>query len=117
MFRHMIRRPILVTILCALTVALQFGWAQTQSINGSVRGHVTDPAGTAVPNAQVAVKNDSTGFERTQSTDDAGFYLLPNLPLGTYTLTVQKEGFAAQRRPDVVLNAGSDITIDTQLTV
>jgi len=117
MLRHVVGRPIVLTILCAFSAALQFGWAQTQSINGSLRGHVTDPAGTAVPNAQVSVKNDSTGFERSQSTDDAGFYLLPNLPLGTYTLTVQKDGFAAQRRPGVVLNAGSDITIDAQLTV
>ena len=32
-----------------LTLALGLSFAQTQAINGSIRGRVTDPAGAAVP--------------------------------------------------------------------
>src|SRR5579871_2249064 len=117
MFRHAFRRLIFLVIFCALSVILHLGWGQTQSINGNVRGRVADAAGAAVPNAQVSVKNDSTGFERMGSTDGEGYYVLPNLPLGTYTLTIQKEGFAAQRRPGIVLNAGAEVMIDAQLAV
>ena len=110
-------RRLLVAGWCVITVASHLAWAQTQSINGTVRGRVTDPAGAAIPGAQVTVKNAATGFERSQSTGEDGFYVLPNLPLGTYTVTVQKQGFEAQRRPGVILNAGAEVTLDGQLAV
>src|SRR5581483_8707290 len=108
---------VLFAAWCVLNLAVPAGLAQSQSINGSVRGRVTDPANAAVPDAQVTGKNDDTGFERSQSTNEDGYYMLPNLPLGTYTVTVQKQGFEAQRRPGVLLNAGSDVTIDANLVV
>jgi hypothetical protein len=102
---------------CVIGLPVPAGLAQTQSINGSVRGRVTDPANASVVDAQVTVRNDDTGFERSQSTNEDGYYMIPNLPLGTYTVTVQKQGFEAQRRPGVLLNAGSDVTIDAHLVV
>src|SRR6516164_2346916 len=110
-------RRLLVAGWCVITVASHLAGGQTQSINGTVRGRVTDPAAAAIPGAQVTVKNAATGFERSQSTGEDGFYVLPNLPLGTYTVTVQKQGFEAQRRTGVILNAGAEVTLDGQLAV
>jgi hypothetical protein len=92
-------------------------WGQSQSINGSIQGRVTDPAAAPVPEAQVTVKNDSTGITRTQSTHMDGYYVIPNLPLGTYTVAIQKTGFQAERHTGVVLDAGVAATIDARLTV
>jgi len=96
---------------------IPLAWAQTQSINGSIQGRVTDPASAPVPDAQVTIKNEGTGFTRTLATDIDGFYAFPNLPLGTYTVTIQKMGFAAERHPGVVVDAGAQAVIDAHLTV
>jgi len=45
-------------------LSLQPAHAQTQAINGSIRGRVIDVAGASVPQARVAILNDDTGFTR-----------------------------------------------------
>ena len=108
---------IFVLFVLVLTLALGLSFAQTQAINGSVRGRVTDPAGAAVPGAGVNVTNIATGFTRdTQSTDE-GYFVIPNLPLGTYTVTIKKDGFETQRHTGVVLDAGTEGVIDVALKV
>jgi len=91
--------------------------AQTQAINGSIRGRVMDAAGAAVAGAKVTAANDATGYTRTLSSDDQGYFVFPNLPLGPYTVTVAKEGFATQKRPGVTLDAGTEAVVDTALSV
>jgi hypothetical protein len=92
-------------------------FAQTQAINGSIRGYVTDPTGTAVPAARVNILNEGTGYARAAESNDEGLYLFPNLPLGKYTVTIQKEGFSTERHAGVELNAGTEATIDALLKV
>lgn len=46
-----------------------------------------------------------------------GYYVFPNLPIGSYTVTIRKEGFETERHPGVVLDAGLEATIDSQLKV
>jgi hypothetical protein len=98
-----------------LTAHIAFG--QTQAINGGIRGRVTDPADAPVVQSGVTVENTQTGFKRTVESGDDGYYVVPNLPLGSYVVTVQKTGFETQRHPDVVIDAGADATIDAQLKV
>ena len=78
----MIRRS---SVLFFLLFACQLAFAQTQAINGSIRGRVIDAAGAVVPSANVTVTNSETGFSRSLDTDDNGLFVFPNLPLGTYT--------------------------------
>jgi hypothetical protein len=100
-----------------LLFAVVSAFAQSQAINGSIRGRVTDAGGAGVPGAKVTVLNDETGFTRALSTDDDGYYVVPNLPLGTYTVTIQKEGFTTERHSGVVLTAGVEAVIEGQLKV
>ena len=72
-----------ITSACAL-------FAQT---NTAVIGIVTDPAGASVPGAKAVVTNSETGVVNTATTNDAGAYLLPDIPPGSYTLTVERQGF------------------------
>jgi hypothetical protein len=92
-------------------------YGQSQAINGSIRGRITDQANTPVAQASVKVENTQTGFSRSAETAEDGYYVFSNLPLGAYTVTVQKAGFDTQRHPDVVLDAGITATIDGQLQV
>jgi hypothetical protein len=105
-----------VSVLAPVLLSLS-AFAQTQAINGSIRGRVTDPAGAAVPAAKVTVLNGDTGFTRSLVTDGDGYYVAPNLPLGTYTVTVQKDGFRTERHPGVALAAGTEAVVAAQLSL
>src|SRR5580704_4561550 len=108
---------IFVLFVIVLTLGFSLSFAQTQAINGSIRGRVTDPAGAAVPAATVSVNNIATGFTRGTESDDDGYFVIPNLPIGTYTVTIKKDGFETQRHTGVVLDAGTEGVIDSELKV
>ena len=97
--------------------SVQLSYGQAQAINGSIRGRVIDPANAPIGQANVKIENTQTGLTKSETTAEDGYYVFPNLPLGSYTVTFQKEGFETQRHPDVVLDAGSEATIDAQMHV
>src|ERR1039457_5623745 len=99
------------------TLSLRPALAQTQAINGSIRGRVTDVGAASVPQAKVTILNDDTGFTRPLDTDETGYHVVPNLPLGTYTVTIEKEGFQKERHPGVALTAGAEAVVEVQLSV
>lgn len=106
-----------IPLLIFMTVAFQVASAQTQAINGSMRGRITDQAGAAIPQATVSVVNDATQYTRAVESNEDGYFVIPNLPIGTYTMTIKKDGFSTQRRPGIVLDAGTEAVIDTPLNV
>src|SRR3989337_1307876 len=89
-----------------------------QTFRGTILGTVTDPTGALVPEARVTVKNLNTGLARETQTTNDGSYSVPELSIGPYSVTVEKEGFqtsvvdrvtvegAAERRVDVSLQVG-----------
>lgn len=82
-----------------------------------MNGTVTDATGASVPNATVTVVNADTALTRTTLTSDAGLYTFPNLPVGTYTLTVESPGFKTAKKAGVVLAVGAVATLDVALEV
>ncbi len=92
-------------------------FAQSEAINGSIRGRVVDQASSPIAQASVKIDNTQTGLTRSLQTEDDGYYVFLNLPLGSYTVTVQKEGFDTQRYTGVVLDAGTEAAINAQLHV
>src|SRR5258706_1690013 len=92
-------------------------FAQTQAINGSIRGRVTDPTGAAVPQAKLTAANSDTGFTRAADSSEDGYFVLPNLPLGNYSVTVQKTGFDTQKYTGISLAAGVEAVLESQLKV
>ena len=82
-------------VVCAFFVALlvMLAWsvpAHAQTFRGTILGTVTDSAGLSVAGATVTVKNTGTGLTRTVSTSDDGTYSVPELPIGVYTVNVEK---------------------------
>src|SRR5271165_1999576 len=89
-----------------------------QTFRGTILGTVTDPSGAVVSGAKVVVKNTGTGLQRETETSADGSYSLPELPIGTYSVTVTQTGFqtfvatgitvdvAAQRRVDAAMKTG-----------
>ena len=107
----------LVFLVFALLL-LHPAFSHAQTFRGTILGTVTDSSGAAVPGATVVIKNVDTGLTRTVITSDDGSYSAPELPIGNYTVTVQKEGFkegvvagikvdvSSERRADVALQPG-----------
>ncbi|HMF53124.1 MAG TPA: carboxypeptidase-like regulatory domain-containing protein, partial [Edaphobacter sp.] len=91
--------------------------AHSQVVGGTLSGVITDPTGAALSEATVLIHNDETGNERRIVTGADGRYSAPSVPIGSYTITVQHEGFAVQRRADIPLTVGQSKQIDLALTV
>jgi hypothetical protein len=72
----------------ALTVLVGFSslTLHAQSTTGTILGQVTDPSGARVAKAIVIVVNMLTGETHTMQTNDEGEYVVPNLPVGTYSV-------------------------------
>jgi hypothetical protein len=107
-----------LVVALAATVLLFASAVNAQTFRGTILGTVTDSSGAAIAGAAVAVKNVNTGLSRTVSTSEDGTYSVPELPIGTYTVTVEKAGFkqgvvsglqvevSSQLRADVALQTG-----------
>lgn len=67
--------------------------AVLQGAAGAISGHVSDSTGGAIAGAEVAATNNVTGQSFEGQADDAGTYLLRNLPAGFYTITASSTGF------------------------
>jgi len=81
-------------LICLTAITLFCGGAATaQTFRGTILGTVTDSTGASIAGAAVAVKNVNTGLSRTVSSSDDGTYSVPELPIGTYSVTVEKTGF------------------------
>ena len=115
-----LRRSVLGFALFAAVPALltpSASYGQSQSINGTIRGQVTDASGAAIPDAEVSVSNAELGYTKKIASSGDGYYVLVNLPLGTYTVIVSKSGFSSARYENVSLSAGKEIVLDSPLKV
>ena len=88
-------------------------WAQQAA--GSITGTVTDPSGSAVPNASITASDVNQGTTWTTKTDGAGVYEFPQIPAGSITVTVQAAGFAAQQRAAFALVVNQVAKVDFAL--
>jgi Carboxypeptidase regulatory-like domain len=113
---RMLRYPAfpLALMLLALFIPAT-AWAQSQATTGVIEGIIYDQSNAVVVGATVTIKNKDTGFERMATTDDNGRFRAVLLPLGTYTLEVQKQGFARVVRENIELNVGQTLNFNLSL--
>src|SRR6476659_4544434 len=98
------KRAILIALILAITASLAFA----QSDLGAISGFVKDPSGSTVPGAKVTAKNTS-GLERQATTSDAGYYIITNIPPGTYTISVEMAGFKKFETSNAKLDPSSTL--------
>jgi hypothetical protein len=103
-------------VACAiLIILLNATTSWTQTFRGSILGTVTDTSGAAVSNATVTIHNVATGIDRITQTNADGSYLVPELQIGTYTVTMELTGFQKAITTGVVVDVASDKRIDAVL--
>lgn len=91
--------------------------AQGQDATGRIIGNVSDPSGAAVPDVKVTVTNDKTLISEDTFTDREGFYQVLSLPIGTYTVTVEKAGFRRQVFDHQTLQINQSLRLDAKLVI
>src|SRR5229473_6399779 len=91
--------------------------AHAQVAGATLSGTLTDPSGSGVPNATVSIKNTATGIARAVTTDDTGFYSVPNLTPGVYEVTFSAAGFSTRVETGVTLTVGAQETLNSALKV
>jgi hypothetical protein len=100
----------ILTIFCA-AMAVN---AQTQF--GTITGQIKDPSDAVVSNATVKLTNVATGVVQTSTSNDAGIYILPNVPAGDYELSIEVSGFHKYVRK-LKVEVASRVTADAKLTL
>src|SRR5215469_753676 len=111
---HLFRRCSVshVVVLALLLLGVTF-FASAQE--GTIVGTVTDPSGAAIPNVTVTITQVETGRTSTFTTNDAGQYAAPSLPIGHYDLKATSTGFKVEATTGIVLNVSDRIRVDFQM--
>jgi outer membrane receptor protein involved in Fe transport len=107
-------------LLAVLVLALLFacnGPAFAQITVAQLNGAVHDESGGTVKNATLTLRGTATNAVYRTASNDSGLYVIPNLPPGTYELTVAFTGFATTVEKGIVLNVGQTATVDINLKV
>ncbi len=107
-------------ILCSF--GLVFVWALAplagaQQTTGTIAGRVLDPQGSAIPGATVTATNTQTGFSRGTVSDTEGLYRLAALPVGTYDVKVELQGFATIEQKGLQVSVGQTVDANFDLKV
>src|SRR4051812_39054455 len=82
---------------------------------GEIHGSVADPNELAIHHASVRALHVERGVSRTAYTDERGDFVLPLLPIGTYSLEIEQQGFKAARRTGIRLTANENVRVDFKL--
>ncbi|HYY43151.1 MAG TPA: carboxypeptidase regulatory-like domain-containing protein, partial [Pyrinomonadaceae bacterium] len=103
------------TLCCLLLGALLAAAVAAQTSTSSITGTVTDANGAVVPGATVTATNEATGVTQTQTTTDAGLFAFPSVPVGAYTIKVERAGFKTTQKTGNILQINTPLAVDIAL--
>ena len=86
-----------------------------QTSTSTVTGTIYDNSGAVVAGAIVTVTNDATGVAQKQLANSAGLFAFPSIAVGTYTVSVEMQGFKTARRTKVVLEVNTPTALPITL--
>src|SRR5437870_1294004 len=110
----------MIRILPAALLSVALGAplsAQSTAANGSIEGNISDSSGGVLPGVTVTITNLDTGAERSVVTNDLGLYRAPLLPLGTYRVVAELQGFKKFEQTGVQLSVGQTQVVNATLSV
>jgi hypothetical protein len=89
--------------------------AKAQQTLGSINGTVMDPSGAVIVGAQIEIKNLGTGLTAKAKTQSDGTYSVVELPIGTYSVTISKEGFKTEAHSQILVQGNRASTVNATL--
>ncbi|PYQ13880.1 MAG: TonB-dependent receptor, partial [Acidobacteria bacterium] len=112
------KAPGVFTLCFALALVLLLGApARAQIDTASIVGTVTDASGAVLAGATVTATQEGTGSSFTTMTNAKGQYVLPNLKIGRYTVTVELQGFKKAIRQAIQLHVQERLQTDFSLAL
>ncbi len=113
-------RRLLTCLLYVISIATldpcRLAFSQ-QGASAGVYGSVLDSQGAAMPRARVTLLHVTTNQARTTTTDAAGEFRFPLLPVGAYKITVEQPGFKKYEQTGLQLQVNDNAKIDVKLEV
>jgi hypothetical protein len=109
--------PITWIVLSLILLAGCAGVAWGQQVSAAITGVVTDPSGAPIVNAAVTAKDTQRGTTWTTQANEAGAYNLPRVPIGTYEVRVEAQGFQTAVRSSITLEINQTARVDVQMTI
>ena len=107
------RKPYVVVLALALFPVAAFG----QSFRGTILGTVRDTTGAVVPGATITVTNVATNVSRTAVTNETGDFVIPELTVGSYSVTASVAGFKKEVLTGLDLNVDQRLRADVRMEV
>jgi Carboxypeptidase regulatory-like domain/TonB-dependent Receptor Plug Domain len=108
---------VLGVLLFTLAAACLGSLAKAQGTTAQIFGKVADQTGAAIPNATIDVQNTETGLGRTVTSSATGEYVIPSLPIGSYSLKAVATGFKTYSQSGIGLEGGQQARLDVKLQV
>jgi hypothetical protein len=102
-------------LFVTVTGAFHYGWSQ--EVTASITGTISDQSGAAVSGATVTATSQERGQSYTAVTNDSGLYRIAQLPVGSYSLKVEKAGFSLASHPPFVLTLNQVARVDVAMKV
>jgi hypothetical protein len=106
------RRGFRLVCVFLMLVALLSVPMAAQELRGRVQGIVKDASGAVVVGANVTLRNDNTGVSTARLTNQVGQYVFDYVIPGTYTLTVELEGFRTFVQKNILVQTRGDVTVN-----
>jgi hypothetical protein len=108
-------RYALVSLLFFLALLAGATSLSAQAVNGTILGTVVDATGAAVPNAQVTIVLTGQSALHTTVTNESGNFTEPDLPSGTYSVSVTAKGFKKETHENIALATNTTERVDFSL--
>jgi hypothetical protein len=103
------------SILVFFAFATSPAWGQ--QVSAAITGRITDSSGGTIPNARITATDVERGSVFTTMSNSQGLYDLPRIPVGTYNVKSEREGFQTAIQSNVLLVLNQTARIDFQLQI
>src|SRR5262245_15904094 len=115
--RGSMKRILIFLALVSSFAVVTSGTAAGQGATAQISGTVKDQSGAVLPGAEITATQTETAAIRMTLSDEAGSYVLPNLPVGPYKLEVSLPGFRTFLQSGIVLQVNSSTVVNPVLNV
>ena len=110
-------RCLAVVFLAIACLCLMCSTLLAQGTGGRIIGRVADSSGAVLANVKVTLANESTGITRESQTNGSGDYGFPEVPVGTYTLTFDLQGFKTSVGKAITVELNQIVTFNSTLQI
>jgi Carboxypeptidase regulatory-like domain len=103
--------------VCLIALATAFTGQIVGQAMGTIVGTITDSTGATIDHAQVTATHMETQIRKSVATGASGSFAIPDLAVGTYSVTVEAQGFEKSSIAGVTLDVSQQRNLDFKLTI